>query len=184
MSRAIPRGAALVGLLLLCVGRAEAGAKWLTRLDEAKHVAVRDGKDLFILFTGTAWCQACTEFEDNVLSRPEFVGSAEPFVLVKLEFPQSDEDLPAGQRKDFIGWRERYGIRAFPTVLLADATGRPYAETGHIGLGAAEYRQHLRKLREVRDRRDAALSKAKEARGVEKAHHLDAALSGWRGPST
>jgi len=177
MSRAIPRGAALVGLLLLSVGRAEAGDKWLTHLDEAERVAVKDSKDLFILFTGTAWCGPCVQFESNVLSRPEFVRGTEPFILVKLEFPQSDEDLPPAQRKDFMAWRERYGIRLFPTVLLADANGRPYAVSGHIGLGAEEYARHLRKLREARDRRDAALSKAVTARGVEKAHHLNAALS-------
>jgi tetratricopeptide (TPR) repeat protein len=181
MFRATPRCAALIGLLLLQAGRAEAGDKWLAQLDEAEHLAVKDGKDLFILFTGTAWCQPCTQFESNVLSRPEFARSAEPFVLVKLEFPQSDEDLAPGQRKDFISWRERYGIRVFPTVLLADATGRPYAVTGHIGRGAGEYAQHLGKLREARDRRDTALLKATKARGVEKAHSLDAALSALGG---
>jgi Thioredoxin-like len=175
--RAIPCGAALAGLLLLYVGRAEAGDKWLTRLDEAERLAVKDGKDLFILFTGTAWCGACIQFESNVLSRPEFVRSTKHFILVKLEFPQSDDDLPPGQRKDFVAWRERYGIRAFPTVLLADVNGRPYAVTGHIGLGAEDYARHLGKLRETRDRRDDALSKAAKARGVEKAQHLNAALT-------
>jgi tetratricopeptide (TPR) repeat protein len=177
MSRAIPCGAALAGLLLLCVGSAEAGGKWLTDLDEAERLAVKDGKDLFILFTGTAWCGPCIQFESHVLSRPEFVRSTESFILVKLEFPQSDEDLPPSQRKDFMAWRERYGIRAFPTVLLADATGRPYAVTGHIGLGPEEYARHVGKLREARDRRDAALSKVVTAQGVEKAQHLNAALS-------
>ena len=97
MSRAIPCCAALAGLLLLCVGRAEAGDKWLTHLDEAERLAMKDGKDLFILFTGTAWCGPCIQFESNVLSRPEFVRSTEPFILVKLEFPQSDEALPPSQ---------------------------------------------------------------------------------------
>jgi tetratricopeptide (TPR) repeat protein len=73
MSRGIPCGAALAGLLLLYIGRAEAGDKWLTRLDEAERLAVKDGKDLFVLFTGTAWCGPCIQFESNVLSRPEFV---------------------------------------------------------------------------------------------------------------
>jgi protein disulfide-isomerase len=176
-SRAIPCVAALVGLLLLQVGRAEAGDKWITNLDEAQRLAVKEGKDLFILFTGTAWCSPCLQFESNVLSQPEFLRNTEPFILVKLEFPASDEDLPAGQRKDFMYWRERYGVRLFPTVFLADANGRPYAVTGHIGSGAEEYVRHLGKLREGRDRRDAALSKAAMARGLEKARHLDAALS-------
>jgi tetratricopeptide (TPR) repeat protein len=177
MSRTAYCGATLVGLILVAASGAEAGDHWLTNLDDAKRLAVKDGKDLLIVFTGTAWCSPCVQFESNVLSRPQFVRSAEPFILVKLEFPQSDEDLPAGQRKDFMAWRERYGIRVFPTLLLADATGRPYAVTGHIGLGAEEYVRHLGNLRAARDRRDAALSKAATARGVERAHHLDTALS-------
>ena len=176
MFRAIPLSGALVGLLFFHVGSAEAGDKWLTHLDEGARLATKEGKDLFILFTGTAWCAPCVQFESNVLSRPEFLDKTEPFILVKLEFPKSDEALRPLQRKDFTAWRERYGIRAFPTVLLADATGRPYAVTGHIGLGAKEFGRHLEKLREARDRRDMALSNASKAQGVAKARLLDAAL--------
>ncbi len=177
MSRAILRGAVLFGFLLLHAGGAAAGDKWLSDLDEAERLAARDGKDMFILFTGTAWCGPCVQFEHDVLSRPEFAQAAEPFILVKLEFPQSSDDLPPGQRDDFLAWRERYGIRVFPTVILADATGRPYAVTGNTGLGPEEYARRLGKLREARDRRDASLAKAAEARGVEKARRLDEALS-------
>src|SRR5262249_10292960 len=140
-------------------------------------VAAKDGKDLFILFTGTEWCSPCVQFEADVLSRPEFPRGAGPFVLVKLEFPKSDDEMPADRRDDLIAWRERYGVRAFPSVFLADAAGRPYAATGHLGIGAAEYVQRLGKLREAKGRRDAALSKASTATGAEKARQLDAALS-------
>jgi tetratricopeptide (TPR) repeat protein len=158
---------------------AEPGAKWMTRLDEAQRVAAKDGRDLFILFTGTEWCLPCVQFEADVLSRPEFARGAEPFVLVKLEFPKSDDEIPADRRDDLIAWRERYGVRAFPSVFLADAAGRPYAATGHLEIGAAEYVQRLGKLREAKGRRDAALSKSKAstATGAEKARQLDAALS-------
>jgi thioredoxin-related protein len=176
MFRAIAR-TVLFGFLLLHAGTATAGDKWLSHLDEAERLSARNGKDLFILFTGTAWCAPCVQFESNVLSRAEFLDSTEPFVLVKLEFPKSDEELPPRQRNDFMAWRERYGIRAFPTVILADATGRPYAVTGHIGLGAEEFGRHLRKLREAHDRRDTALLNASKAQGVEKARLLDAAFS-------
>jgi hypothetical protein len=96
--------------------------------------------------------------------------------LVKLEFPKSDEELPPQQRKDFTAWRERYGIREFPTVHLADATGRPYAVTCPIGLGDEDNGRHLGKLRAAHDRRDTALSNASKAQGVETARLLDAAL--------
>ena len=168
MSPAISRGAIVFGFLLLHAGTAVAGDKWLSRLDEAERLAERDGKDLFILFTGTAWCAPCVQFESNVLSHGEFLDDTGPFILVKLEFPKSDEELPPGQRKAFAAWRERYGIRAFPTVILADAAGRPYAVTGHIGLSPAEYGRYLGKLREAHNRRDTALLNASKAQGVNK----------------
>ncbi len=123
------------------------------------------------------YCEACLEIERAVLSRPDFVRGSEPFILVKLEFPASNMDLPPDRRAKFIAWRERYGIRVFPTVLLADATGRPYAVTGHIGLEAGQYVRHLGTLRSARAQRDAALSKAANARGVDRARQLDVALS-------
>jgi tetratricopeptide (TPR) repeat protein len=160
-------------LLAFDASGASAGERWMTNLDEAQRVAANGGKDLFILFTGTEWCQACMQLEADVLSRPEFARGAEPFVLVKLESTTSDDEVPA----DLIAWRERYGVRGVPSVFLADATGRPYAATGHLGIGAAEYVQRLVKLREAKGRRDAALSKASMATGAEKARHLDSALS-------
>jgi hypothetical protein len=83
MFRAILLSGALVGLLFFHVGSAEAGDKWLTHLDEAARLATKEGKDLFILFTGTAWCAPCVQFESNVLSRPEFLDKTEPFILVE-----------------------------------------------------------------------------------------------------
>lgn len=177
MTRAITRGAVLFGFLLLHAGSSAADDKWLSRLDEAERLAVRDSKDLFILFTGTAWCAPCVQFETDVLSRIEFLDSAKSFILVKLEYPISDEELPPQQRKDLTAWRERYGIRAFPTAILTDAMGRPYAVTGDIGLGAKEYGRHLWNLREAHDRRDTALLNMSKAQGVEKARLLDVALS-------
>jgi len=171
------RCALCIVLLTFDVSGAEADAKWKTHLDEAQRVASKEGRDLFILFTGTEWCHPCIQFEADVLCRPEFTRGAAPFVLVKLEYPKSDDEMPADRRDDLVAWRERYGVRAFPSVFLADATGRPFAATGHLGIGAAEYVQRLTKLREAKGRRDAALSKASAATGAEKARHLDAALS-------
>jgi tetratricopeptide (TPR) repeat protein len=167
----------LVAGLDLCVGRVEAGVQWSSRLDEAGRLAATSGKDLFILFTGTEWCAACIEFEKAVLSQPEFMRGSEPFVFVKLEFPMSFSDLPTSLREDYIAWRDRYGIQVFPTVLLADANGRPYALTGHIGFKVGEYVRHLGKLRQARMKRDESLSNAAKAKGIERARHLDAALS-------
>jgi tetratricopeptide (TPR) repeat protein len=158
MSRATRYGAAFAGVLLLDTNKAEAGGNWLARLDEAQRLAATSGKDLFILFTGSEWCEACTEFERAVLSQPDFVPGAEPFIRVKWEFPASDTELSPDRRANFIGWRERYGIRAFPTVLLADATGRPNAVTGHIEVFRSRLLARLGRRTEAIAGFDAALT--------------------------
>ena len=164
-------------LILLSVNTVEGGEKWVSHLDEAKRLAEASGKDLLILFTGTEWCKPCLEFERVVLTQPDFTRTSEPFVLAKLEFPVCDEKLPQDRAKDLIAWRGRYGIRVFPTVLLANATGRPYAVTGYAGLKASEYMRHVDRLRRVREQRDAAFLRAANARGLEKARFLNEALS-------
>jgi len=169
-----------VGGLLLSSRGVSAGDRWLPDLDEGRRLAAARGKDLLINFTGTAWCAPCVELEYDIFEQPEFEPVSEHFVLVRLDFPASEEDLPPELREKYVAWKERYGIRAFPTVILADATGRPYALTGNVGLGPDDYVRHLSELRTIRERRDAALSEASRSQGLVKARHLDKALSALR----
>lgn len=172
--------AAVVGMLIFSTSMAEASKPWLTDLNEGKRLASEQGKDLLINFTGTEWCGPCMEFESYVLDKPGFAPAGEHFILVELEFPAAEEDLPQEVREAYIAWKNRYGIHAFPTVILADAAGLPYAITGHLGLGPEEYVRHLSALRKIRGRRDAAFAKAAESQGLEKARYLDEALSALR----
>ena len=168
---------AVIGMMILVVGRGEAACDWLDDLDQGKRLALEKGKDLLINFTGTDWCQSCTELRRDVLDRPAFVPAGELFVMVELEFPASSDQLPEKKRDRYLAWRDHYGIRGFPTVLLADAAGRPYAVTGNIGVKPEEYVRHLCQLCEAHRAFDAALAKARTAQGVEKARYLDDALS-------
>ena len=177
------RGCAAItaGLVLVLAIGSKASEDWVADLNEGMQRAGASGKDLLVNFTGTEWCGPCEELERDVLDRPSFLEAARrAFVLVELDYPASDEDLPDGIRDDFIAWRERYGIHAFPTVILADAEGMPYAITGNIGVGPGEYVRHLETLKAIRAERDAAFDEAAESRGSERAGHLDEALSALR----
>ena len=68
--------------------------------------------------------------------------------------------------------KEQFSIQGFPTILLADATGRPYAQTGYQDGGPDEYLKHLDELRAVKGKRDEAWKKAEGAQGSEKAKFL------------
>ena len=181
------RAAIAAGLVLASAIDSRAGEDWVTDVDEGRRYAEAEGKDLLINFTGTEWCGPCETLERDVLDQPEFLDAADrAFILVELDYPASDEDLPGDVRDDFIEWRDRYGIRAFPTVILADDAGLPYAITGNLGIGPEAFVRHLDTLRSIREVRDAAFAKASNSRGAERAGHLDEGLStlrsGFGGP--
>jgi hypothetical protein len=154
--------------------------RWLIELEKAKKLATDEGKDLFINFTGLSWCGACTELERDVLTKPEFASIANDFVLVRLDYPGDGSRLPEEPAEATKSWRETYGINLFPTVILADASGKPYAVTGNNGLKPGPYADHIRKLQGGHARRDATFAKAGAANGIEKAKFLAEGLSALR----
>jgi tetratricopeptide (TPR) repeat protein len=153
--------------------------RWVHNLDDAKKLATDEHKDLLVNFTGLEWCQWCRVLHDNILVRDEFGAAANDFVLVDLDFPADLDDL--GPLKDpYASWVQKYLIRANPTIVLADESGRPYAYL--TGAGCAEeanvtsFLASLGKLRNARLKRDQELAAAENSTGLARAAHLSAAL--------
>lgn len=151
---------------------------WTMDFAAAQKTAAETNKDLFLEFTGSDWCPPCQMLNREVFSKEEFLtAAAEHFVLVKLDFPKDKSGLTEAIQKQNDELSEKYGIEGFPTVVLTDAQGRPYATTGFREGGAEPYLEHLATLRENRVKRDAAFKSAESAEGVEKAKALFVALN-------
>ena len=162
---------------LLSGPAAAAGEGWLEHAPTALAKAQKEGKYLLIDFTGSDWCGWCIKLDEEVFDQDAFKTEApRHFVLLKLDFPRGRR-LSAELRKQNEEWRERYGVRGFPTVYLADAAGRPYARTGYRQGGAEAYLRHLLELRQRRSARDEALASAQAAEGAERARRLDRLLA-------
>ncbi len=155
---------------------AHAAELWTEDFNAAKAQAATEHKDLLMDFTGSDWCSWCIKLKKEVLSQPEFEAAApKSFVLVELDFPQQkaqDEKIKTQNQK----LQETYTIEGFPTILLADATGRAYAKTGYAAGGPVAYLKSLDEMRAIREKRDAAFAKADKAEGLEKAKALDEGL--------
>ncbi len=151
--------------------------KWLRRLDEAKRVATAEKKDLLINFTGHGWCHYCTLLDEKVFTQPEFAEATKYFVLVELDSP-SAEGLPEGDLKEQYGkWKAAYLVRGVPTVVLADADGKPYAYTGYDkGVKAQQWIASVKSHLASKERRDQRLAEADKFTGVERARKLHSAL--------
>ena len=114
-----------------CIAPCFAAEGWLTDMDAAKKEAAEQKKDLMIEFTGSDWCPPCMQLRANVFSKPDFQKEAQKnFVLLELDYPRSKEqsaEVKAANQK----LAEQYGVTSFPTIVFADASGKPFG--GFVG---------------------------------------------------
>jgi thioredoxin-related protein len=168
---------ALGGWLMLQPGpAAAANPDWLTDMQKAQDIAAKEKKDLLINFTGSDWCGWCLRLKDEVFTKEGFEKASDKFVLVEMDFPQDESLVPPKTREQNELWSDRFGVQGFPTIVLADAQGRPYGSLGYLEGGPPAFLDELDKIGKVRVSRDEEFAKAKAAKGLDKAKLLASAL--------
>lgn len=154
-----------------------AGEGWTSDLEAAKKIAADEKKSLLLEFTGSDWCPPCKMLKKEVFSQEEFTaGVKDKLVLVQFDFPKDKSKLTPETIEQNKAAAERYGIQGYPTVLLADETGKPFAKTGYKPGGAENYVRHLDEHMAKRTARDESLAAAAKLDGVAKAKALVTAL--------
>lgn len=139
------------------------GEGWVTDMEAAKAQASKEKKDLLLDFTGSDWCGWCIKLNEEVFSKDPFKeGTKDKFVLVELDFPHKKE-LDAKLKEQNKALQEQMKVQGFPTIMLCDATGKPYAKTGYAPGGPEKYVESLDKLQAVRMKRDEAFAAAGKA---------------------
>ena len=136
---------AVVALCLSALSLSAADAVWLTDLDEGIKVAKAEKKAILVDFTGSDWCGWCIRLKKEVFDQKEFAVATKDFVLVELDYPQKKKQ-PAEEKAKNKALAEKFGIEGFPTILLLDANGEPFAQTGYEAGGAVKYLAHLAEL--------------------------------------
>lgn len=150
-----------------------ADENWMIDFEAAKEKAAKENKSLLIDFTGSDWCGWCIKLKKEVFQHDEFnKGVADDFVLVELDYPRDKSKMSPETLAQNEKLKDEYAIRGYPTILLADAKGRPFAKTGYQAGGPAKYVESLGALLEIRKKRDAAFEEASKLEGVEKAESL------------
>ncbi len=174
---------ALAGACMLFAVNAERGSAqdkqvkpaWICDLDGAKKEATTSKKDLLIVFTGHGWCLHCQELDREVFQQAAFVEQANrDFVFVEFDFTFGDTPEDKAREIRYRKLQEKYLVRAFPTVILADADGMPYAiQSGYAkGTGVAKSLAVLRLAQVAKAQRDRNFKLAEPATGIERAEYL------------
>jgi len=150
---------------------------WSIDAAASAESARKDSRDMLLLFTGSDWCPPCIKLESQILGKQEFLKAAsKEYVLVKFDFPEKTEQSAELEEQN-VDWATRFGIEAFPTVVLLDSEQRPYAFTGFRDEGPNEYLTHLTELQTARKTRDEFMKQANNETGTKRAELLDQALS-------
>lgn len=151
---------------------------WIQDFAKAKAQAKAEKKHLLVDFTGSDWCIWCKRLDKEVFAEAAFKTAApKDFVLVKIDFPQDEGLVTAEVKAQNEKLQEQYGIQGFPTVLLMDAEGRPYAQTGYEKGGPDKYVPMLADLKKKGDAFCAAMVRADAAKGGDRAKALGEALA-------
>jgi thioredoxin-related protein len=153
------------------------GEGWTHDWEAAKKQAASEKKDLLLDFTGSDWCGWCIKLDKEVFQKEGFKKAAkEKFILVEVDFPNDTSKISQETQDQNKKLGEEFGIKGYPTILLCDASGKPFAQTGYRPDGEEKYVAHLDKLRANKTKRDNGLAAAAKLEGPAKAKALVGAL--------
>ena len=122
--------------------KAASAVRWIP-LAEAEAMSRNMGKPILYDFTAE-WCQPCHLLDEEVFANPELAAAInEHFVPVRVVDRQREEgrNTPA-----VLNAQARFGVRAFPTVVFADAQGNVREKLEGYG-GAAAFERAMERAR-------------------------------------
>lgn len=98
--------------------------EWHTDISKAIKLSQDSKKPLLLFFTGSDWCGWCMKLQKDVLKTQDFAKWAKDnVVLVELDFPRRASQ-PLELKQQNYSLQNSFGVRAYPTVWLVDATGK------------------------------------------------------------
>lgn len=144
---------------------------WLQDLEEAKRLATQQKKDILILFNDSNVQGQWKQLANNVLAKSDFQKKILPqYVHVYIDLPVTQAARAKVQDPGRnVELHQKFSVATCPTLVLADAQGRPYAvKTGYDDKEADTYCANLEKLHEARTQRDKLLADFEKSQGIDK----------------
>lgn len=121
--------------------------RWHHDMEKAKADAKSFNKNILVFFTGSDWCPPCKALESNVLKDPVFIRhTSNRWVLLELDFPKT-KSLGEAQARHNDSLRQKFGVSAFPTMVIATPDGELIA--GVAGYGGQKASFYYKRLKEV-----------------------------------
>ena len=127
----------------------KAKAVWIEDIDEAFRLAKEQKKQVFVDFTGSDWCYWCILADKNIFTTKEWAEFSGKMVCLKVDFPRQAAKKPSAdvqlKRREFA---KEFGIRGFPTFVLASPDRREIARFSAGKKMAGEFIEEVKKVLE------------------------------------
>lgn len=126
---------------------AAAQLDWLTDFNTARERALTEKKLTLIDFTGSDWCPPCMRLRKEVFSQPEFAKYAkENLVLLEADFPRRKQ-ISGAQQAANESLARRFGIEAFPTIVVLSSQGKEVGRLGYTPGGPQAFIARIEQFR-------------------------------------
>ena len=117
---------------------------WTEDIEGAFKTAAAEKKQVFIDFTGSDWCYWCILADRNIFSTKEWADFSANMVCLKVDFPSKnkpDAATMSGRR----AFAKEFGVRGYPTFILASPDRKQIARFSAGKKGAAEFIAEVKK---------------------------------------
>jgi len=121
----------------------EEGIDWYDSFLDAKEIAVKEKKPLFLFFSGSDWCPWCKKLQKKILDKPAFYEPLkEKLIFAYVDFPMKVELEPEISEKNQ-ELMKMYSIEGFPTIVLTDVDKGLITKIGYLPISPEEYSQYI-----------------------------------------
>ena len=101
---------------------------WTMDYDAAVKASKESKTPLFVLFTGSDWCQWCKVMDEQVFSKPEWQMYAKTnLYLAYIDFPQDSKLVPEKYKARNEKLQQEMEVEGYPTMILIDENGKELA---------------------------------------------------------
>lgn len=129
-------------IIILLISAMGFSQNWRTNFDQAKGEALKENKNIILVFSGSDWCAPCMKLDKNVWQSEVFKTEAEKqWVIYKADFPKKKANqLPPELTEQNKKLAEKYNKDgSFPLVVILDKNGKVIGMTGFKNVTATEY---------------------------------------------
>ncbi|MGL5113230.1 MAG: thioredoxin family protein [Flavobacterium sp.] len=136
-------------LLFLFLSTHVFSQNWSVNFEDAKFEALKEDKNIILVFSGSDWCAPCIKLDKLVWKSEAFKQESEKkWIIYKADFPkkkanQLSPELTLSNQK----LAEKYNRNgSFPLVVVLDKFGKVQGMTGFKNVTAGEYIQLIHSL--------------------------------------